>query len=214
MLVSLCTALLVLFAVSAWTVQTGRLAGVDAAVETTIRSRGAHPVDVVASLIALSASVGGTALWAALLLAAAVVRPRLRVAVAVLLVALAASQVVELVLKTVIDHPGPPALGRTLFAFGGGPQPQGSFPSGHIVRAIVLGGGTALLAGRRAGLVVAAVYIAAVAATRVYLSEHWTSDVIGGTLLGLAALPLVALATAPRPCTERRSAGVLGEVRR
>jgi undecaprenyl-diphosphatase len=128
-----------------------------------------------------------------LLVAVAWLRPPLRVTVLVLLAALGVTQLVELILKNVLDHPGPPGIGRTLFELGGGPQTQGSFPSGHMIRAIVLGGGTALLAGRRAGLAVAAAYIVAMASTRLYLSEHWLSDVIGGALLGLAALPIIAL---------------------
>lgn len=203
-LASLSAGLLALFAVSLWMAQTGRLGAADASVEATIRSRGARPADVAASLIALTAGVSGAALWALLLVAAAVLRPRIRAAIVVLLVALAAEQIVELILKTVLDHPGPPAIGRSLFELGGGPQTQGSFPSGHMIRAVVLAGGTALVAGRRAGLVAAAVYVAAVAATRVYLSEHWVSDVIGGTLLGLGALPIIALAgPSPRGAVDR-----------
>ena len=187
-----------LFVVSLWLAHTGHLAGADAAVEATVLAHGSRAADVIASLIAITASLTAGALWALLLLVAAWLRPRLRPGVLVLLVLVAVEQLVELILKVAVDHPGPQSIGRTVFQLGnGGPQTSGSFPSGHMIRAFVLGGGTAVLAGRGAGLVGAALYILGVAATRVYLNEHWFSDVVGGTLLGAAALPLIALAARP-----------------
>ena len=191
--------LLGLFAVSVWLAQTGGLAGADARVEAVVRARGSRAADLVASLIAATASLSAGALWSAALAVVAWAQPRLRPAVLALLAALLVEQLVELLLKSAVDHPGPPGLGRSVLGLGAtGPTTAGSFPSGHMIRAIVLGAGTMLIAGRRAGLVVAAVYIAAVAATRVYLSEHWVSDVVGGALLGAAALPPIAALSGSR----------------
>jgi membrane-associated phospholipid phosphatase len=193
-----------LFAVALWLAHTGHLAGADAGVEATIVAHGTHDADVVASLIAASASLTAGGLWAILLIAVAWLRPRLRIGVLVLLVLLVAEQLVELVLKVAVDHPGPQSIGRSIFQLGStGPQTSNSFPSGHMIRAVVLGGGTAVLAGRRTGVVVAALYMLGVAATRGYLSEHWVSDVIGGALLGAAALPLIALAAHPAAAARR-----------
>jgi undecaprenyl-diphosphatase len=64
-----------------------------------------------------------------------------------------------------------------------------------MLRGMALAFGTALLLPPRyrpAAMAVAIAYTVSLAWTRVYLNEHWTSDVIGGLLLGLAAVVVVA----------------------
>ena len=67
-----------------------------------------------------------------------------------------------------------------------------------MARSIILGTGTALLVSapvhRRRALALAEVWITVIALTRVYLGEHWASDVIGGALIGAAALPAFVIA--------------------
>jgi len=71
-----------------------------------------------------------------------------------------------------------------------------SFPSGHAVQTVVFYGLVALLAlewpplARRRGLVLGgtAAVVALVGYTRVYLGNHWPTDVLGGWLLGWAWL--------------------------
>jgi undecaprenyl-diphosphatase len=71
-----------------------------------------------------------------------------------------------------------------------------SFPSGHAVQTIVFYGVVALLAlewpplARRRWLVLGAtaLLVASVGYTRVYLGNHWATDVLGGWLLGWAWL--------------------------
>lgn len=82
--------------------------------------------------------------------------------------------------KAVVDRPRPPgALVATTAA---------SYPSGHAIASAVTAIGVvmALTTGRRRlhWMIVAVVLSAAVALSRTYLSAHWLTDVVGGSLLG------------------------------
>ncbi|GAA2430090.1 phosphatase PAP2 family protein [Streptomyces glaucus] len=76
-----------------------------------------------------------------------------------------------------------------------------AFPSGHAMTAAVVCGLLLWLlhhygAGRavfRAALAVAAVSVAGVGLTRVWLGVHWPSDVVGGWLLGALVVTLAVL---------------------
>ena len=91
-----------------------------------------------------------------------------------------------LALKLTIPQAPPPAeLSRTIYLFPFLEAPPAyAFPSGHVARAAFL-----VAALRWPGGVSAAVVVV-MALTRVYLAEHWPSDVVGGLLLGygIAAL--------------------------
>ena len=117
------------------------------------------------------------------------------------LAVLVAINLVELVAKQVVAQPGVPrALNRGphLGVFLGTPY---SFPSGHATRATMLfGWGALALFGRarRWSILVACTLLVWLEAfSRVYLGDHWPTDVAGGILLGGAGLAL-ALALAPR----------------
>jgi membrane-associated phospholipid phosphatase len=70
-----------------------------------------------------------------------------------------------------------------------------SYPSGHATTAAV--GAVAVIviattvAGRRAAIVLGTLYALAVAASRVYLADHYPLDVLGGMLCALAAAFIV-----------------------
>jgi undecaprenyl-diphosphatase len=188
--------LLALFGVCALAATSGWYDGIDARVDELVAGHHDHPIDTVASALALTAGAAVSVAWVGWLVAIAWRRPRLRPAVAALGAGLVVATVIEIVLKQTVGHPGPGAT-RSLFLglAGGGHETPGSFPSGHAIRALVLAGGTVLLlgGGRRVPAVAAAAfYVFGIAATRVYLNDHWTADVIGGLLLAAAVLPPVA----------------------
>jgi membrane-associated phospholipid phosphatase len=111
-----------------------------------------------------------------------------------------AANLLELFYKYTLYHPGPPGS----IAQADGPSlthvvPRiafNSFPSGHVVRAVVVYGLLAFVIRRLApsplaravAVPVAIVVIVLVSFDRIYLDVHWETDVIGGLILGAIAL--------------------------
>jgi membrane-associated phospholipid phosphatase len=99
--------------------------------------------------------------------------------------------------KHLVNQPQPPIthagrLSVTTLVQG----PVNSYPSGHVVRAIIVYGLIALTVHRlttrgwvkRMVVPLASLVVAAIAFDRLYLSVHWASDVIGGLILGGVSL--------------------------
>jgi len=113
-----------------------------------------------------------------------------------------AAQVFELYYKLNLAHRQPPrsllqADGPSITQlFAKGESIGNSFPSGHVLRAVIVYGLLAFVVRRLAtsprvrtlAAVVAIAIIALVSFDRLYLDVHWESDVIGGLLLGAIAL--------------------------
>ncbi len=131
---------------------------------------------------------------------------------ALVVAAFAGAAVLEFLYKYFFFHPGPP---RSLSHLDGPSITSAldkaagvgnSFPSGHVVRSVLVYGLLAFVIRRlatswtaRALAVPAAIAVVIVVAfDRLYLDVHWESDVIGGLLLGGIAL-LAATVWLDRP---------------
>jgi membrane-associated phospholipid phosphatase len=120
---------------------------------------------------------------------------------ALVVLAFAGAVGLELIYKNLFFHPGPPHSlshqdGPSLTELIPGSGLGNSFPSGHMVRAVVTYGLLAFVIRRLSpsrvvrllALPVAIVIVVVLAFDRLYLDVHWESDVIGGLLLGGIAL--------------------------
>ena len=113
-----------------------------------------------------------------------------------------AAQVFELYYKLNLPHLQPPRSIAQLdgpsisMLFGSTTGIGNSFPSGHVLRAVIAYGLIAFVIHRlsltpwlrQAAVIGAIAIIALVSFDRLYLDVHWESDVIGGLVLGAIAL--------------------------
>ena len=112
-----------------------------------------------------------------------------------------AAEAFEIFYKFNLHHLRPPASlaeadGPSISQILSGSSAANSFPSGHMLRTVIVYGLIAfvirrLSASRRVRALVAAgasVIIVLMAFDRLYLDVHWESDVVGGLLLGAIAL--------------------------
>ena len=182
-------------AVLAGLVALGATRGVDNWALTLAQSIAWYPLDVATSLFNI---VGQSEITAPVALVLAFVwwrRDGVRGLVPLLLFAGVA---LEVVLKHLVPHPSPPLeLSRNLhflpFLKSAAPY---SFPSGHMLR-------TAFLAALIADRPVFWSLVGAMAFVRLYLGEHWASDVVGGALLGLMLAGIAAAIYGGRTASTR-----------
>ena len=112
-----------------------------------------------------------------------------------------AAEAFELFYRYTLHHLGPPvslhhADGPSLSQLVSGTVVANSFPSGHMVRTVIVYGLLAFVIRRlspssRVGALAAAgavLVVVVMAFDRLYLNVHWESDVVGGLLLGAIAL--------------------------
>ena len=104
-----------------------------------------------------------------------------------------AAVLVELALKLTTGHAPPgPETSRTFIQFVPAPDTPSSFPSGHATRLTFLAALITLVAARQAVTATAVAFVALTLVARVYIGDHWPTDVIGGAALGLAFAFLAA----------------------
>lgn len=72
----------------------------------------------------------------------------------------------------------------------------GSYPSGHVAAAATLAAAAVVLFPRIVVVVLGALWVVLMALSRTYLHAHWLSDTLGGALVGVGAVLVVAAAFA------------------
>ena len=135
---------------------------------------------------------------------------------ALVFVVFVAAEAFEIFYKFNLHHLRPPASlaetdGPSISQLLSGSSAANSFPSGHMLRTVIVYGLIAFVIRRlssspRVGAIAvvgAVVIIVLVAFDRLYLDVHWESDVIGGLLLGAIAL-LAGTVWLDRPRRPRR----------
>lgn len=114
------------------------------------------------------------------------------------------AHILELIGKTILDHPGPPNMFlRSHYSEFPGlhVHTDASYPSGHSMRSVILGIFLIYLIWKSnrihtaiKGILITGVLglVGTMLYSRVSLGEHWTTDVIGGSILGVG-IALVSL---------------------
>ncbi len=188
-LIGIYTVALILFGLLAWFVHIHPVISLDVAITREFqenRSPFLSPLMIAVSYLGNSGPV-----FPALIVLTAlvfwVVRLRLE---AVLIIALSViSSFINISIKLLVSRPRPTAKLVDIIQHASG----ASFPSGHVMSYVAFFGllfslGLILLKRDRpwhyALLIISALFVILVGPSRVYLGDHWASDVIGGYLFG------------------------------
>jgi membrane-associated phospholipid phosphatase len=181
--------LLALFALLAWWVSLHPVLSVDVAITREFQENQTPWLRI--TMLAAS-YIGSTPLLstALVVLAAAIFWiARLRLEALTVLFVSATSAILNYVIKLIVERPRPNAhLVEILQGASGA-----SFPSGHVMSYVAFWGllfsfAIILFKGNRwwriALLIVPALFVVLVGPSRIYLGDHWASDVLGGYIFG------------------------------
>jgi len=152
------------------------------------QSHGSEVMDEVGLITSVTGGVEFVAVAAIALAAGLFLDGRRGLAIR-LLMAFLMTGLIELALKTTV--PQTPVPGDAMRS----PDPSlldistpYPYPSGHMLRSVLLLGAIYVLWPNKAARIAIPAYLIASAASRLYLGTHWPSDVLGGALLGIAGL--------------------------
>lgn len=167
----------------------GWLYAIDVSGTRAVQTYTSSQLDFISGLFSILGSWEITgALWLVLVTVLFLSRRR-RLAVR-LLFAFIATGLLEYLLKMYL--PVPPILQETVRAKDFAPftvlELPYPYPSGHVLRSTILLGTIYFLSGNRFLRTGSAIILLGMIVSRVYFGVHWTSDVLGGALLGLAAV--------------------------
>jgi undecaprenyl-diphosphatase len=188
------------FFIFSFGVAIGLFKSLDLTINSALESIWWPPLWPFFEAIAVAGGIEVTTLVAAGLLLFLLWRRLWRAALALL--AFPIGLLLEVVAKHLVSHGEPPVshagrLSVTTLVQG----PVNSFPSGHVVRSIIVYGLVALTVHRlapgrpinRVVMPVVGLLVISIAFDRLYLAVHWMSDVVGGGLLAALSLSLVWL---------------------
>jgi membrane-associated phospholipid phosphatase len=181
--------LLAFFALLAWWVSLHPILSIDVAITREFQENNAPWLRTTM----YAASYIGNTPWlstALIILAAAIFWiGRLRLEALTILFVSATSAILNYVIKIIVERPRPNAHLVEILQNAGG----ASFPSGHVMSYVAFWGllfsfAIILFKGNRwwriALLIVPALFVILVGPSRVYLGDHWASDVLGGYIFG------------------------------
>ncbi|MBX5456182.1 MAG: phosphatase PAP2 family protein [Thermogemmatispora sp.] len=189
LLLALYTLLLGLFALLAWWVHAHPVLTIDVAITREFQEEQSPWLRTLMLAISFIGSVPLLAAGLVLVTAILLWLGRLRLEALILLGNCLSSELLNRTIKLLVARPRPsPTLVEVLQAASGA-----SFPSGHVMAYVAYWGllfsyGLILFQGRSWWrillLLLSGFFIVMVGPSRIYLGDHWASDVLGGYLLG------------------------------